>query len=71
MVHGIKKNMKNKFINLEEKIMLRKRNLIETVFGYLKNTLNIEHTRHRSPVNAFVNILASLVAYSLKKLSLP
>ena len=47
--------------------MLRKRNLIETVFGYLKNTLNIEHTRHRSPVNAFVNILAALVTYSLKK----
>ncbi len=68
MIHGIKKNMKNKFINLEEKIMLRKRNLIETVFGYLKNTLNIEHTRHRSPVNAFVNILAALVTYSLKKI---
>lgn len=67
IVHRIKKNMKNKFINLEEKIMLRKRNGIETVFGYLKNTLNIEHTRHRSPINAFVNILAALVTHSLKK----
>lgn len=67
IVHGIKKNMKNKLMDLKEKIMLRKRNLIETVFGYLKNTLNIEHTRHRSPINAFVNILAALVAYSLKK----
>ena len=67
MVHGLKKNMKNKLMDLKEKIMLRKRSLIETVFGYLKNTLNIEHTRHRSPINAFVNILASLVSYSLKK----
>jgi len=57
----------NLFVTLKEKILLRKRTLIETVFGYLKNTLNIEHSRHRSPVNAFVNILAALVAYSLKK----
>lgn len=67
MVHGIKKNMTNKLMDLKEKIMLRKRNLIETVFDYLKNKMNIEHTRHRSPVNAFVHILSTLVAYSLKK----
>ena len=66
LVHGIKKNMKNKLLSLEEKMFLRK-SLIETVFGYLKNTLNLEHTRHRSPINAFINILAALVSYSLKK----
>jgi len=49
MVHGIKKNLANKLMDLKDKIMLRKRNLIETVFGYLKNTFNLEHTRHRSP----------------------
>jgi hypothetical protein len=67
MVHGIKKNLANKLMDLKDKIMLRKRNLIETVFGYLKNTFNLEHTRHRSPINAFVNMLSALVAYSLKK----
>lgn len=67
MVHGIKKNMPNKLMDLKEKIMLRKRNLIETVFDYLKNKMNLEHTRHRSPINAFVHILSTLVAYSLKK----
>lgn len=46
--------------------MLRKRNLIETIFGY-QNALNIEYTRHRSPINVFVNIVAALVTYSLKK----
>ncbi|WP_341753922.1 IS982 family transposase [Candidatus Tisiphia endosymbiont of Dioctria rufipes] len=45
MVHGIKKNMPNKLIDLKEKIMLRKRNLIETVFDYLRNKMNLEHTR--------------------------
>ncbi|WP_341763803.1 hypothetical protein [Candidatus Tisiphia endosymbiont of Beris chalybata] len=29
--------------------------------------MNLEHTRHRSPINAFVHILSTLVAYSLKK----
>ena len=67
MVHGLKKNMQNKLMNLKEKIMLRKRNIIETVFDYLKNKMNLEHTRHRSPINAFVHILSTLVAYSLKK----
>lgn len=67
MVHGIKKNMDNKLMDLQEKAMLRKRNLIETVFDYLKNKMNLEHTRHRSPINAFVHIISTLVAYCLKK----
>lgn len=67
MVHGIKKNMPNKLMNLQEKILLRKRNLIETVFDYLKNKMNLEHTRHRSPINAFVHIISTLISYALKK----
>jgi transposase len=67
MIHGIKKNMPNKLMSLKEKILLRKRNLIETVFDYLKNKMNLEHTRHRSPVNAFVHIVSTLIAYCFKK----
>lgn len=67
MVHGIKKNMKNKLMDLSERILLRKRSIIETVFDYLKNKMDIEHTRHRSAINAFVHIVSTLVAYSLKK----
>jgi len=67
MLHGLKKNMPNKLMILTEKILLRKRNLIETVFDYLKNKMNIEHTRHRSSINAFVHIVSTLIAYSLKK----
>lgn len=67
LVTGIKKTMKNKLMAPFEKIMLRKRSIIETVFDYLKNKFEIEHSRHRSPVNAFVHIIATLVSYSLKK----
>ncbi len=67
LVTGLRKNMTNKLISLEEKLLLRKRFIIETVFDYLKNKLNLEHSRHRSPLNAFVHILSTLVAYSLKK----
>ena len=54
-------------MDLNEKILLRKRNIIETVFDYLKNKMDLEHTRHRSPINAFVHIISTLVAYSFKK----
>ena len=65
MVHGIKKNMPHKLMDLKEKILLRKRSIIETVCDYLKNKMNLEHTRHRSPINAFVHILSTFIAYCL------
>ena len=37
MIHGMKKNMPNNLMDLKEKVMLRKRNLIEAIFDYLKN----------------------------------
>jgi hypothetical protein len=43
--------------------MLRKRFIIETLFDKLKSAMSLEHSRHRSPVNAFVPILSCLVAY--------
>lgn len=66
LVTGIKKKMKNKLMNLHEKMLLRKRSIIETVFDYLKNRMILEHTRHRSPINAFIHIISTLVAYQLK-----
>jgi hypothetical protein len=57
--------MKNKLIDANEKIMLRKRSISKTVNDYLKNKMNILHTRHRSPANAFVHIISTLVAYSI------
>ena len=67
LVTGIKKKMKNKLMILKEKILLKKRSVIESVFDILKNHFELEHTRHRSIPNACVHLLATLVAYCLRK----
>jgi hypothetical protein len=64
LITKIKKNMKNSLIPMVEKVMLRKRAIIESVNDFLKNICQIEHSRHRSPVNAFVNMISGLIAYS-------
>ena len=48
LIARIRKNMKNSLMHLRDKILLRKRSLIETVNDELKNIVQIEHTRHRS-----------------------
>lgn len=60
----LRSNMKQKLLSVENKILLRKRSLIETVNDQLKNISQIEHTRHRGIGNFFVNLLAGLAAYS-------
>jgi len=64
LVTHIRRNMKNVLMPLIDKILLRKRSLIETVNDQLKNISQIEHTRHRSPTNFVVNLLAGLIAYT-------
>lgn len=66
LITRIKKNMKNKLMPLIDKILLRKRAIIESVNDQLKNISQIEHTRHRSIFNFMVNILAALTAYALQ-----
>jgi hypothetical protein len=63
LVTGIRNNMKNCLMTMHDKIMLRKRSVIETINDELKNMCQIEHSRHRSFVNFIVNILAGLAAY--------
>lgn len=64
LVTRLKKKMKNRLMPLMDKIMLRKRAIIESVNDHLKNICQIEHSRHRSPLNFLVNLLAGLVAYT-------
>ena len=66
LVTKIKSNMKNKLMHLVDKILLRKRAIIESVNDQLKNISQIEHTRHRSPWNFACNLIAGLCAYSLQ-----
>lgn len=63
LITRLKKNMKNRLMPLIDKLLLRKRAIIESVVDQLKNISQIEHTRHRSSINAFINILAGLIAY--------
>ena len=64
LITGRKRNMKQKLVRLRDKILLRKRSLIETVNDQLKNISQIEHSRHRSVWNFLVNLLAGLTAYT-------
>ena len=67
LITKVKKNMKPQEISAIDKILLRKRAIIETVIDQLKNISQIEHTRHRSFWNFLVNIIAGLAAYSWRE----
>jgi hypothetical protein len=62
----IRKNMKHRLMRLWDKLLLRKRSLIETIKDQLKNRSQIEHTRHRSVAGFMVHLVAGLVAYSYR-----
>lgn len=64
LITKLKKNMTNKLMPLIDKLLLRKRALIESINDELKNMCQIEHTRHRSPTNFLVNLFSGLVAYT-------
>jgi hypothetical protein len=64
IITKIRKNMKNSIMQLKDKIILRKRALIETVNDELKNMCQVEHTRHRGFNNFITNLLSGLIAYS-------
>ncbi|CAK0779573.1 transposase [Gammaproteobacteria bacterium] len=66
LITKIKKNMKNKLIPILDKILLRKRAIIETINDQLKNISQIEHTRHRSVTGFMVNMLGGLIAYTYR-----
>jgi hypothetical protein len=67
LITKLRKNMKNKLMPMVDKLLLRKRSLIETINDQLKNICQIEHTRHRSKINFLVNLLAALIAYTYQE----
>jgi len=64
LITKLRKNMKGKLMLLSDRLLLRHRAIIETIYDQLKNISQIEHTRHRSPLNFLVNLIAGLIAYS-------
>jgi len=63
LVTGIRANMKNKLMPMWDKVMLRKRCIIETINDMLKNTAQLVHSRHRSVNNFIMSMIAALAAY--------
>jgi hypothetical protein len=63
IVTKIKRNMKNCLMSLKDKLLLRKRAVVECVNDELKNICQIEHSRHRSINNFMANTLSALIAY--------
>ena len=66
LITGLRMNMKNRLMMMQDKLLLRKRSIIETINDQLKNISQIEHSRHRSFTNFLVNLIAGLTAYALK-----
>jgi hypothetical protein len=66
LITKLKRNMKNKLMPLWDKLLPRRRVLIECVNDQLKNISQIEHTRHRSAVNGVVSIIPAVVAYTFQ-----
>jgi len=63
LVTKIKSNMKNVLVRMDQKIKLRKRAVIESVSDILTSVFDIEHCRHRKPINALAHLFWGLIAY--------
>lgn len=67
LITPVRKNMQQRLIPLLDKIILRKRSIIETINDLLKNDYHIDHSRHRSPLNFIGNTISALIAYTYRK----
>ena len=65
LITGIRKTMKNYLMPIIDKLLLRRRFIVETVFDALKSQFGLVHTRHRSPTNAMVHIMSCVAAYQI------
>ena len=63
LITKVKNSMRNSLMSIADRILLRKRALIETVNDELKNIAQIEHSRHRSFNNFIANSLSAIAAY--------
>ena len=63
LVTKARKNRKDRLISLADSALIKGRAVVESVIDVLKTVCNIEHTRHRSPINAFTHMLSGLIAY--------
>jgi hypothetical protein len=63
LVTRLRKTMRNRLMEVSDKLLLRKRAIIESINDQLKNICQIEHSRHRSSANFLIHLLGGLIAY--------
>lgn len=63
LITKLKSNMKGALMSVSDRVLLRKRAIIESVNDELKNIAQIEHSRHRSVCNFAANLLGAVAAY--------
>lgn len=66
VITRVRKNMKEVMHSGFDQALLRKCSLVETDFDEFKHLCQIKHTRHCSPMNFAVNLMAGIVAYCLQ-----
>lgn len=66
IITKIKRNMRNCFMSVVDKIILKKRGVIESVIDILKNNFQIEHSRYRSKIGLLLNLFSGIVAYHFR-----
>ena len=66
LIHNVRSNMQNIHIDDIDKLMLKKRFIIETVFGKIKQSTDIENSRHRSINGFIITVLTSLISYNFE-----
>ena len=63
LITKLRSNMKGGIRPIYDRILLRKRAIIEPINEELKNIAQIEHTRHRSFHNFIANLIGGIAAY--------
>jgi hypothetical protein len=66
LITPARRNIQGQLVSHLDALLLRKRAIIESIHDQLKNISQIDHSRHRSPINFVVNLLSGLIAYSFQ-----
>ena len=65
LITKLKSNMKGALMSVSDRLLLRKRAIVETVNDKLKNIAQVEHSGHRCLDNFIVNLLGAIATYCL------
>jgi IS5 family transposase len=66
LITNIKRNRKNRLMEIADKFMLMRRSFLETIFSSLKSLNTLIHHKHRCVINAFSHLMAGFINYQLR-----